>query len=124
MCVGLMVVGFWWGGVCVGLVVCGLLIFCFCFFFFFDFRGGVHVGLMVLAVLALCDGDISWCFCGIVIMVPLQSGSTELALSVSIPRRVALAIMAAQWGLLMKQPSPSKLIGPCSIPDARSTSSS
>jgi hypothetical protein len=48
----------------VGLLVVYIYVFFFFFFFFFHFNGGLHVGLMALAVLASCDGDISWCFYG------------------------------------------------------------
>jgi hypothetical protein len=41
-----------------------------------------------------------------------QGGSTELALSVSMPLRVAFLIIEVQLGSLIVLPSLSKLIGP------------
>jgi hypothetical protein len=75
-------------------------------------------------VVALWSDLTEWAV-GVYLVVVPQSGSTELALSVSMPRRGAFVIIAAQLlGSQMLLPSLSKLMGPWSRLEARSTSHS
>jgi hypothetical protein len=69
----------------------------------------LYVGVLVLFlfVCVLCGCRWScplvrqtWCVCWFFLVVVLQSGSTEFMLSVSIPRTIALFLMAVQLGSL------------------------